>query len=420
VIRTKLTEAFISLAQSNVNYSLGFNTQLTKETLCQRIGKPCVMRAYFERQQYLIDYALAALLRRKARNLGLLLVYTLLVFLFASVLLLSQGLRREAAILLQDAPEMIVQRLVAGRHDVLPAAELETLRRIRGVGEVRGRLWGYYYDPVTKANYTVMAAPERNLSNDRMLIGTALARVRQVGVGDVLSLRAADGTPALFKIAGVLESTSELLSADLVLISAAAFRTLFQMPPDQYTDATLTVRNPREASLIAQKISLALPASRPLLRAEILRTYHAVFDWREGITFLCLAPLLLAFLVLAWDKAAGLSPEEKREIGILKAIGWETGDILRMKLWESALLSLTAFLVGYLLAWWQVFYAGGRLFAPVLKGWSVLYPDFRLTPAVGLVQILVLLAVTTLPYMVATLIPGWRAAITDPDAAMRG
>ena len=115
-----------------------------------------------------------------------------------------------------------------------------------------------------------------------------------------------------------------------------------------------------------------------------------------------------------------LSPEEKREIGILKAIGWETGDILRMKLWESALLSLTALLIGYLLAWWQVFYAGGRLFTPVLKGWSVLYPDFRLTPAVGLAQILVLLAVTTLPYMVATLIPGWRAAITDPDAAMRG
>ena len=80
-------------------------------------------------------------------------------------------------------------------------------------------MWGYYYDPVTKANYTVMAAPERNLSNDRMLIGIALSRVRQVGVGDVLSLRAADGTPALFRIAGVLESTSELLSACLLYTS---------------------------------------------------------------------------------------------------------------------------------------------------------------------------------------------------------
>ncbi|MEZ5578812.1 MAG: hypothetical protein R3F40_05005 [Candidatus Competibacteraceae bacterium] len=59
------------------------------------------MRPLLERQKYLIDYTLAALLRRKTRNLGLLLVYTLLVFLFASVLLLSQGLRREAMLLLQ-------------------------------------------------------------------------------------------------------------------------------------------------------------------------------------------------------------------------------------------------------------------------------------------------------------------------------
>jgi len=95
------------------------------------------MRAFLERQRYLIDYTLAALLRRKTRNLGLLLIYTLLVFLFSSVLLLSQGLRREAATLLQDAPEVIVQRVTAGRHDLLPAAWLDRLRQIRGVSAVQ-------------------------------------------------------------------------------------------------------------------------------------------------------------------------------------------------------------------------------------------------------------------------------------------
>ena len=378
------------------------------------------MRPLLERQKYLIDYTLAALLRRKTRNLGLLLVYTLLVFLFASVLLLSQGLRREAMLLLQDAPEVVVQKLIAGRHDPLPAAWLDTLRRIRGVGSVQGRLWGYYYDPAIKANYTLMVAPERGLAADEIVVGAALARIRQIGVGDYLSLRAADGRPLALHIVGVLESASELLGADLLLLSETGFRQLFQLPPEVYTDAVLTVRNPREASTVAGKIALALPASRPILRAEILRTYDAVFHWREGMVFVALGSLLLAFLILAWDKAAGLSAEEKREIGILKAIGWETGDILRMKLWEGTLLSLTAFLVGYLLAWWQVFHGGARLFAPVLKGWAVLYPDFRLTPAVDLQQVLVLLAVTVLPYIVATLIPGWRAAIVDPDAAMRG
>jgi ABC-type lipoprotein release transport system permease subunit len=378
------------------------------------------MPPFLHRQRYLIDYTLAALLRRKTRNLGLLLVYTLLVFLFAAALLLGEGLRREAAVLLRDAPEVIVQRLVAGRHDLLPVAWLDTLRRIRGVGAVQGRLWGYYYDPAVKANYTLMAAPDRGLAADEILIGAALARVRQIGVGDYLSLRAATGQPLPLKITGILDSPSELLSADLLLLAEAGYRQLFQLPPDVYTDAVLTVRNPREANTVAQKIALALPDSRPISRAEILRTYDAVFNWREGLLFVVLGTLTLAFIILAWDKAAGLSAEEKREIGILKAIGWETGDILRMKLWEGTLISLTAFLAGYLLAYWQVFHGGARLFAPVLKGWAVLYPQFRLTPAVDAQQILVLLAVTVLPYIVATLIPGWRAAIADPDAVMRG
>jgi ABC-type lipoprotein release transport system permease subunit len=378
------------------------------------------MRTFLEQQKYLIDYTLAALLRRKTRNLGLLLVYTLLVFLFSSVLLLSQGLRREAALLLQDAPEVIVQKLVAGRHDLLPAAWLEPLRRIRGVSRVEGRLWGYYYDPAVKANYTLMVAPERGLAVNDILIGASLARVRQLGIGDYLSLRTTLGQPLPLKVAGVLDSASELLSADLLLLSEAGYRQLFNLPPEVYTDAVLTVRNPREARTVAGKIALALPDSRPILREEILRTYDAVFHWREGMVFITLGSLLLAFMILAWDKAAGLSAEEKREIGILKAIGWETGDILRMKLWEGALLSLTAFLAGYTLAYWQVFYGGARLFAPVLKGWAVLYPEFQLTPAVDFSQILALLAVTVLPYLVATLIPGWRAAISDPDAVMRG
>ena len=94
-----------------------------------------------------------------------------------------------------------------------------------------------------------------------------------------------------------------------------------------YTDAVLTVRNRREARTVAEKIALALPGSRPILRTEILRTYDAVFNWREGMVFITLGAVLLAFMILAWDKAAGLSAEEKREIGILKAIGWETGDL---------------------------------------------------------------------------------------------
>jgi len=48
---------------------------------------------------------------------------------------------------------------------------------------------------------------------------------------------------------------------------------------------------------VAEKIALALPDSRPILRAEILRTYDAVFNWREGLVFVILGALLLAFMI---------------------------------------------------------------------------------------------------------------------------
>jgi ABC-type lipoprotein release transport system permease subunit len=171
---------------------------------------------------------------------------------------------------------------------------------------------------------------------------------------------------------------------------------------------------------VAEKLSASLPDSRPILREEVLRTYQSVFDWREGIMLTVLAGAILAFAILSWEKASGLSAEEKREIGILKAIGWETSDVIRMKMWEGLLISLTAFLLGFIAAYVHVFYFGAAVFEPVLKGWAVLYPRFTLVPTVDGLQIATLFFFTVFPYTAAVLVPIWRAAITDPDSVMRG
>jgi ABC-type lipoprotein release transport system permease subunit len=241
-----------------------------------------------------------------------------------------------------------------------------------------------------------------------------------LGTGDYLSLRGAGGSAFTLRVAGLLPAGAELVSTDLVLLNEADFRAFFGLPPGVYTDLALEVRNPREVRKLAEKLAALLPDTRPILREEVLRTYDALFQWRQGIVLVLLAGSLLAFVIFAWDRASGLSAEERREIGILKAIGWETTDVLRMKFWEGALISLAAFLLGYLAAYVHVFVADATLFAPVLKGWAVLYPRFRLIPYVDGLQVATLFFFTVFPYTVATLIPIWRAATTDPDAVMRG
>jgi ABC-type lipoprotein release transport system permease subunit len=382
------------------------------------------MREWLRRQRYLIDYSLSALARRPGKHLGLLLVYTLIVFLLASVMLFTQSLRREAALVLAESPEIILQRQVAGRHDLMPIAYLDKIGSIRGVGTKYGRLWGYFYDPAVRANYTLMVPPAAASQTadpgpGQIAIGAGIARTRGLAVGDYLSLRSARGEPFSFRVASVLSHETELVSSDLILLSEDDFRRFFDFPPDRVTDIVLRVRNPLEVRKVAEKLSLAPPDTRPILREEILRTYDAVFGWRQGLVFVLLGGTLLAFVIFAWDRASGLSGEERREIGILKSIGWETGDVLRMKFWEGAILSLIAFFFGYLLAYLHVFYLSAALFEPVLKGWAVLYPDFRPIPFVDGLQVATLFFFTVFPYTVATIVPIWRAAVTDPDAVMR-
>ncbi|MCK7500020.1 MAG: hypothetical protein MZW92_64015 [Comamonadaceae bacterium] len=126
------------------------------------------MKSWIEKQKYLIDFTLSSLARRKVKNLGL------LAGLYPDHLPAGLGDAvhpRPAARGGGGAaglPEVILQRMVAGRHDLIPPGYLEKIGRIRGVQKMEGRLWGYYYDSVVKANYTFMApSAERDRDGQR-------------------------------------------------------------------------------------------------------------------------------------------------------------------------------------------------------------------------------------------------------------
>jgi ABC-type lipoprotein release transport system permease subunit len=372
------------------------------------------------KQRNILDFTLSSLLRRKTKNGALLVVYTLIVFLLASVMLFAQALKTEASAVLSAAPELVIQRIVAGRHDLIPVSYADRIREINGVRSVRARLWGYYYDPLFGANYTMMVPDNFTPGAGNVSVGPGLARSSMASVGNIFPLRTHEGKMVSLTVAEIMPPTTELVSADLVLMAEEDYRMLFGIPPDMATDLVIEVANPAEVTTIARKIDLLLPNTRQVTREDILRTYDAVFSWRSGVMLAIFTGTVLAFLIFAWDKATGLSAEERREIGILKAVGWDTGDVLAMKLWEGVTVSLTAFLSGLVLAYLHVFYSSVFLFAPILKGWSVLYPQFRLAPAVDFSQIAVLFFLSVVPYTAAILLPAWRSATIDPDSVMRG
>lgn len=385
---------------------------------------------FFRRHLKILEFALRSLLRRKYKNLALIAVYAFTIAVLASVLFLTRALRLEADAVLAETPALVVQKMAAGRHDLIPISRAAQIRDIPGVSDVQPRFWGYYYDSLTRANYTVMSAPEGpsqvSMLSGRLpeadgecALGAGVAAARYAEPGGDLALVDAQGTGRMFSVVGVFSSESALLTNDLVLLTRDGVRAFFDFPEQLATDLAVSVANDNEVATVAAKIKGRFPDTRPITRSEILRTYDAVFHWRSGMMLTIFASALIAFAILAWDKATGISAEEKREIGVLKAVGWDTSDVLTLKFWEGAVVSLLSFLLGVIAAHVHVFWFGAAALAPVVKGWSVLFPSFRLTASMDPYQIFVIGFLTVVPYVASTVVPSWKAALTDPDSVLR-
>lgn len=405
------------------------------------------MNKALAKQLNLVDFALSSLWRRRWKNGAVLLVFAGVIFLISSFHLVTTALTATTQRVLTPAPDIVIQKMTAGRQESIPLAYQEKLTGLFGIKKVVPRIWGYYFDEVREANFTVIgvdpeqmplaehlgqalarghfpaapanaAAPEAEIAP--AALGSLVSEALELEHGAFFSFFRPDLSLKTLQVSGLFRPESDLLTADLIALHIGEARDLFQVPAGLATDLCVYVYNPAEITNLARRIAEILPDSRILTREQIARTYQAVFGWRSGFAAVCLLAALAAFAILAWDKASGLSPEERREVAVLKIVGWETPDILALRGWEALLVAGFAFLLGLLLAYIHVVYFAAGLFRPVMVGWSVIHPHFTLIPQIEARDVLLLFSLTVLPYLAATVIPTWRCASVPAEDALNG
>jgi ABC-type lipoprotein release transport system permease subunit len=261
---------------------------------------------------------------------------------------------------------------------------------------------------------------QRNILENEVIVGTGFLSLRGLEIGETLTIPNFFGKMQNFKIVGVFEAEADLLTKDLLLVSPKNARQIIGLKEHEITDLGLDLYNPNEIQNLARKIDQNFSSVRVVTLPQLQATYQTLFGWRGGIWVYGSILAMLAFVLLIWEKATGFDEKEKKELGILKALGWQIKEVLWVKFWESFVIAFTASLIGILMAIFHVFVLEAPLLKPFLVGWSVLYPSFRLYPYVDLNSILMILSLAIFPYLFATLIPAWRGAITDPSEIMRG
>jgi len=191
------------------------------------------------------------------------------------------------------------------------------------------------------------------------------------------------------------------------------------LPEDKATDIVVTVANPEEINTVKEKILSLYPNTRVITNHDLKVSYQNIFDYKSGIFLALFTIAIFTFFMIVFDKATGVTSNEKKEIGILKSLGWSIDDILKEKFYESFIISFLAYLAGVCLALFFVYILQAPLLKEIFMGYSQLKPPFKL-PFILDFQTLFLVFFLSVPiYVLSTIIPSWKIATLDAWEVIR-
>ncbi len=388
---------------------------------------------------YLIEYAINALFRNRSKNIFILVVFTLLTTLLTSVFLITGSIKYELHSTVDALPQITVQKIKAGRHYDIDSSIADEIIGIAGVSEAVPRVWGYYYFENAGVNFSLVGIEQYEQqykksfnqvvkkfdfdelnSKNQMVVGVGVKNIMNASYyNDYFNFIKPDGSFKKITLAGVFESETQLESNDMILMAKETVREIFDIAESKATDIVVKIPNPEEITTIASKIKLMYPDTRVISSNDLKVSYQNIFDYKSGVFLALFIVALFTFFMIIYDKASGLSSEEKREIGILKAIGWRVDDVLKEKFYESFILSFLAYTIGILLAFGFVYLFQAPLLREIFVGYSQLKTSFEL-PFIFDIQTLFLVFFLSVPiYIAATIIPSWRAATLEVEEVIR-
>lgn len=388
---------------------------------------------------YLLEYAINSLLRQKFKNIFILIIFTLLTTLLASIFFISNSIKHELNSTLKTLPEITVQKLKAGRHYDIDIDVVDEIINIAGVEDANARVWGYYYFANMKVNFSVIGIDEYEnqykeslnkiikendfseaLEKNSMIVGEGVKKALEKNYyKEYFNFIKPDGTFKKVNIGGVFKSSLQLESNDTILLPKELALEIFGMEENKATDIVVKVANPEEIITIASKIKLKFPDTRVITNKDLEISYQNIFDYKSGIFLSLFIVSLFTFFIIVYDKASGLSSEEKKEIGVLKALGWKVEDVLKEKFYESFIISFLGYIFGILIALTFVYIFQAPLLSNIFTGYSELKTSFEL-PFVLDINTLFLIFFLSVPiYIASTIVPAWRSATIETDKVLR-
>ncbi len=393
------------------------------------------MRYFWEISQA----GVTALLLHPLRSLVTTTVVVIALVPYVAGLGVARGVADQAEAALRFGADLYVSGEQLGRPVPIPIATAAALRKLPGVVKVVPRIVGHIELGQEHVGAVLVGVPVEDFpkalaaidgrlyggsKRNELAIGSDLARRLHLGVGARLPpFYHSQHGERVSEVVGIFRSEVSIWQSRLAVTALTTAGHILDQP-DLATDLLVTCR-PGYQDAVRQAIvrQITPPAGSAHLhvvsRDELADLLPQGLWHREGaFTALHVLAFVAAILVILVTSGFGLSAR-RREIGILKATGWQTDELLLRSLVESVLISLAGASLAILLAFLWLVGLGGfgiaRIFLPGMDAAPGFGVPFRLTPVPVLLAFLIALLVVLGGSTYST----WRAATAPPREAMR-
>ena len=328
-----------------------------------------------------------------------------------------------------------MQNTKASRLSEIEIRKADQLLTIEGVKSVTPRVWGYYNFENAGVNFTLVGIDEferqystlyknivdsQTLHSSGMIVGSGVKKMMQENYyQEYFNFIKRDGSTKRVDLIGVFNTDIQLQANDIIVMTQEDLREIFGMDDDMANDFVVEVANRDEVTTIAAKIQEILPNTRVITNDSIKLSYENIFNYKAGVFLTLFIICIFTFFIIIYDKLSGLSSEEKREVGILKAVGWRVEDVLKEKFYEALIVSLFAYILGILLSLTYVYFFNAPLLRDVFLGFSDLKPDFELSFIFDFETLFLVFLLSVPIYIAATIFPAYRVATLDADEIIR-
>ncbi|MDD2886664.1 MAG: FtsX-like permease family protein [Aliarcobacter sp.] len=383
------------------------------------------------------NFLFLLLLKHKSKHIAIFIISILIVFLISSVLFISNSLKKEVFFTLENQSDFVIQKINSGKTLDIPTSWIDDFSSINGVTNTQARVYGSYYFMPENVYFTIIGIDlfEENtnlkellktlnisefLQSDSMIIGNGIKKIfDKYHYFNSYDFKLFNNETTNVKIFKDLPKESNLVANDLIIMDINLAKKILNIKEDEASDIILNVPNNLERQNIKEQLILRHPNIRILQKENLKKEYENMFNYKGGIFLVLFIVVIFTFILILYQRYSMISSSDKKEIGILKAVGWSIKDIIKLKIIENFIVGFMAFIIGVIISYIFVFILNAPILKNIFIGFSNIQNDFVLNPSVDFTTIVTLFLFFIIPFLSAVLIPVWKISVIDANESMK-